>query len=203
MMAQQDRRTSAPELAAPNPAAQQQTMKDLKSARFSSRAMTLICGLIVIAALGFGAVATGLVPIPAFDSGTSTPASATIEQSDQQQVQEGPLSVGGRIQSVTPDIAKTHQLSRTEGVLVLDVFANSPLQRQGVRVNDLIVSIDGVPVKDASELLMKVRLAAPGQPLAFAIDRGGVMQNISVTVSRCLVKPAGESTTRNCTSWSH
>jgi S1-C subfamily serine protease len=178
-------------------------MPDAKPVRFSSRAMTLVFGALVAAALGVGAVATGAIPIPTFDSGARAPATgiATTEQSDQQQVQDGILSVGTRIQTMTPDIAKAHQFSRSAGILVLDVFANSPFERHGVRVNDLIVLIDGVPVTNVSELGMKVRLATPGQPLALVIDRGGVTQSISVPVARCLAPVAATAST--CTTWSH
>src|SRR5690606_29985240 len=55
---------------------------------------------------------------------------------------------GADLQAVTPDIASSLGLGRPRGVLVTQVSQAGPAARAGVRVGDLILSIDGKPVDD-------------------------------------------------------
>src|ERR1700749_4220452 len=51
--------------------------------------------------------------------------------------------LGARLQAVTPEIAETLGLKLPNGALVASVVANSPAARAGLKLSDLIVSIDG------------------------------------------------------------
>jgi len=186
-----------PQRASPAPAAQ----RSAAAAPARSRAMTFVYGAVVVAALAVGAVATGLVHVPGIDSGAGAPATSATQQTDTQQVDQGLRAIGGRISTVTPDFAKSHQMSRTSGVLVVEVFGNSPLERSGVHANDVVVAIDGVPIGGAPDLQLKIRLTPVGQQLALTIDRGGATENHAVTVARCLAPTAAKEST--CTRWSH
>ncbi len=52
--------------------------------------------------------------------------------------------LGARLQTVTPEIAETLGLRIPSGALVVNVVANSPAARAGLKLSDLIVAIDGV-----------------------------------------------------------
>jgi len=56
--------------------------------------------------------------------------------------------LGAKLQAVTPEIAETLGLPRPAGALVTNVTPNSPAAKAGVKVSDLIVSIDGQDVDD-------------------------------------------------------
>ncbi|KIZ32709.1 MULTISPECIES: DegQ family serine endoprotease [Rhodopseudomonas] len=56
--------------------------------------------------------------------------------------------LGARLQAVTPEIAETLGLKRPSGALVASVSAGSPSARAGLKLSDLIVSIDGFAVDD-------------------------------------------------------
>ena len=56
--------------------------------------------------------------------------------------------LGARLQAVTPEIAETLGLPRPAGALVTNVAPNSPAAKAGMKVSDLIVSIDGQDVDD-------------------------------------------------------
>jgi S1-C subfamily serine protease len=165
--------------------------------------MTLVYCAVVVAVLAVGAVATGLVHVPGFDSGTGTPATSITQQADVQAIDEGDHTVGGRIATITPDLAKAHQLNRTNGVLIVEAFKNSPLEQAGVRTNDVVLAIDGVPVNDVVSFATKVRLTPIGQQLALTLDRGSATENHSVTVSRCMVREGGPGALRPCQAWTH
>jgi S1-C subfamily serine protease len=56
--------------------------------------------------------------------------------------------LGARLQAVTPEIAESLGLKRPSGALVASLAPNSAVARGGLRVSDLIVSIDGQEVDD-------------------------------------------------------
>jgi hypothetical protein len=135
-------------------------------------------------------IVSGVVrPDPA---GASAPASAEA-QSDH--------TVGGRFAAITPDLAKAHQLNRTSGVLIVEAFKNSPLEQAGVRTNDVVLAIDGVPVNDIVSFATKVGLTPIGQQVVLTLDRGGATENHSVTVARCTVREPGPGALRPCQAW--
>jgi S1-C subfamily serine protease len=56
--------------------------------------------------------------------------------------------LGARLQTVTAEIAETLGIPRPSGALVANVTAGSPAARGGLRLSDLVVSIDGQVVDD-------------------------------------------------------
>ncbi len=56
--------------------------------------------------------------------------------------------LGARLQAVTPEIAETLGLKRPTGALVANITAGSPAARAGLKLSDLIVSIDGQVIDD-------------------------------------------------------
>ena len=194
----------APQRASPAPAPQRSTgVPGAAPPRARSRTMTFVYGAVVVAALAIGAVATGLVHVPGFDSGGGAPATSATQQADVQQIDEGDHTVGGRLGTVTPDVAKERQLGRTSGVVIVEAFANSPLEKAGVRTNDVVVAVDGVPVRLWTELATKIGLTPIGQQLTVTLERGGASENHSVTVARCLVRepPKTPGYVPACMTW--
>ena len=56
--------------------------------------------------------------------------------------------LGARLQAVSPEIAETLGLKRPAGALVTNVTAGSPAAKAGLKISDLIVSIDGQSIDD-------------------------------------------------------
>jgi serine protease Do len=75
---------------------------------------------------------------------------------------------------VTPEIAQTLQMSRTEGVLISDIIY-SPL-----RPGDVILSINGHPVRCQTELYAQLAQVSFGQPLSVEVLRDGRTQTVMV-----------------------
>jgi Do/DeqQ family serine protease len=58
--------------------------------------------------------------------------------------------LGAKLQDVTPEIAESLGLKRPSGALVANIAADGPAARAGIKIGDLIVSIDGTAVDDAN-----------------------------------------------------
>lgn len=92
--------------------------------------------------------------------------------------------LGVQIQSVTEEIARSLGLQNAQGALVAEPQPNSPAATAGIRSGDLIVGLNGEPVRDARDLTRRVAAIAPGQTARFDILRNGQRQTVEVTLGR-------------------
>jgi S1-C subfamily serine protease len=164
------------------------------------RAILIVLAAAMVAALGFAAIATGLVQLPGSGAVAPTPA-ASVTQNEPQQADEGNHTVAGRFSTVTPDLVEQHKLSRNSGVVIREAFGNGPLDKGGVRANDVIIDVDGVPVRAYGEFTSKIRLTPIGQQMIVTVDRAGVAESHPVTIARCLVRYDAPSINPPCKTW--
>jgi len=94
-------------------------------------------------------------------------------------VTRGWLGVG--VQPLTGELAKSFGVS-AEGVLVNQVMPKSPAEAAGVRVGDLILSVDGKPIKDARQLQRVIAEADIGKALEVIILREKEKRRLKVQV---------------------
>jgi Do/DeqQ family serine protease len=92
--------------------------------------------------------------------------------------------IGVAIQDLTPDIAQALGTSRTQGAVIARVEPGSPAERSGLRTNDLVVAINGVPMRSGAELRNRVGLSRIGDEVALTVDRGGSERNVTVRVEQ-------------------
>jgi serine protease Do len=90
--------------------------------------------------------------------------------------------LGVSVQSLTPELAQALHLDRPEGALVAQVEPGSAGARAGLRPGDLIVSVEGQPIRHADELPRLVARHAPGAKLAFSVLRDGKTENLTATL---------------------
>jgi len=95
-------------------------------------------------------------------------------------VTRGWLGVG--IQSLTPELAKSFGVGADEGILVNQVMPKSPAEAAGLKTGDLILSVDGKPVKDPRELQRIIGDAEIGKSIEFTILRDKARQTVKVQV---------------------
>ncbi len=90
--------------------------------------------------------------------------------------------LGVVIQDLTPALAQEFGLKKTEGALVAEVLKGSPADKAGLKQGDVIVSYDGKPVKNSSELRTFVGLTHPGTTVTLQIVREGKPLELKVTI---------------------
>ncbi len=72
----------------------------------------------------------------------------------------------------------------SNGATVDQVDSGSPAARAGLENGDVVTEINGEPVSDGVELIVKIRSFEPGQTVTLLVDRGGSKQRIRVTLGQ-------------------
>lgn len=91
-------------------------------------------------------------------------------------------TIGADLQSLTPDLAGGLALTETPGVVVADVDEGGPASRAGLRVGDVIESIDGMPVDNVALFTLSLYLRATGDKVGLQIVRGSKRLELQVPV---------------------
>lgn len=79
--------------------------------------------------------------------------------------------LGVDIQDLTPDIADAMNLSETKGVLITDVFENSPADKAGLRSGDIILRIDDEKMENKDKLRNNIALLGTAKKVTVTIVR--------------------------------
>ena len=93
-------------------------------------------------------------------------------------VERGQLGVV--IQEVSYDLAKTFGLDKATGALVAKVLAGSPAERGGLKVGDIIRSVNGSEVRSSSDLPMTISSLKPNQTVKLGVWRKGQMLDVEI-----------------------
>ncbi|HID95951.1 MAG TPA: Do family serine endopeptidase [Candidatus Latescibacteria bacterium] len=92
-------------------------------------------------------------------------------------------ALGIKIQDVTQDIAEAKGLPSAEGVLVSEVYEDSPAEKGGLEVGDVIVKFEGKKVKDADSFVIMVASHSPGEKVKLTVLRDGREKKLSFTLA--------------------
>lgn len=91
--------------------------------------------------------------------------------------------LGVRIQDVTEDVADAIGLDKVAGALVTDV-PDGPAKEAGIKAGDVILSFDGIEVKDTRSLVRIVGNTEVGKTVRVVVFRDGGTQTFKVTLGR-------------------
>jgi len=79
-----------------------------------------------------------------------------------------------------PDLLNA--LGVDHGVVISTVEENGPAGKAGLQAEDIIISMDGKPVKDGDDLVARVADTPIGEDVKVTVDRGGKRLDLTITV---------------------
>ncbi len=97
--------------------------------------------------------------------------------------------LGVYIQEVDRDLAASLGLANADGALIAQVAEGSPAKKAGLLPGDVVITFDGQPIVEASDLPHLVGLMPPGRKVDVTLVRKGRERNVALTVG---VRPGDE-----------
>jgi Do/DeqQ family serine protease len=91
--------------------------------------------------------------------------------------------VGIKLRDVTPEVAESLQLVNARGVEISEVAPGSAADRAGIKVGDVAVSMNGVPLESATQLRNGLALLRVGQSVELLVSRNGVQRSVTLTIN--------------------
>jgi len=96
------------------------------------------------------------------------------------EVRRGMLGV--IMQNMTPELAQAFGLDLYQGVVISQVIEDTAAEEAGLKVGDVVVSIDGAPVKSASAMRNMVGLLRVGDEMSISVIRDGKTQTMKAVI---------------------
>jgi S1-C subfamily serine protease len=72
--------------------------------------------------------------------------------------------------------------SQEYGLLIVKVDENSPAQRGGILLGDILVTLDGHAIKDSEDLQLLLTGERVGKAVPVGVIRGNTLRTLTVTI---------------------
>lgn len=89
--------------------------------------------------------------------------------------------MGLGVQAITPALAAALKLSRSSGIVVSDVLPGSPAASAGVKINDVLLSMDRIPLDNVAAMLGATMRYGGGHAIRLQVLRGAQTLTFDVT----------------------
>jgi serine protease Do len=91
--------------------------------------------------------------------------------------------IGATVQAITPELAAGLQLPRDFGVIVSDVIPGGPADSGGLKIKDIVISIDGQPAGSLPLFMHNLDLHHSGEHTRMEVLRGTQRMQLDVAVA--------------------
>src|SRR5438034_6992547 len=95
-------------------------------------------------------------------------------------ISRGYLGLGLQPIAIPDGLAKKLNLSNSAGVIVLSVEPNGPSERAGLVLGDILVALNGKPIKDTDDVQSVLEPGFVGKAVKAALVRGGALTEASI-----------------------
>ncbi len=103
----------------------------------------------------------------------------------EQIIQSGSVTrgwLGVSMQDMTQDLAESFGLDNPIGALVASVLRDGPAEKAGSKPGDIIIAVEGKPMKNSSDMLNRVAALSPNDKVAVTVIRNKQEKTIQVKV---------------------
>jgi len=90
--------------------------------------------------------------------------------------------LGVAVEDMTERMARRMGSEATSGALINEVIEKSPAERAGLKVDDIIVDVEGRTIRDADDLIRAVRKIDPDTTVTLTVVRGRQRVNLRVEI---------------------
>lgn len=90
---------------------------------------------------------------------------------------------------ITKDMAEALSLPNEKGALAANVEKDSPAEKAGLLVQDIILKVNGKVMESSSEIVRTISAISPGTKATLSIWRKGKLQDLTVTVGEVPPEP--------------
>jgi Do/DeqQ family serine protease len=99
------------------------------------------------------------------------------------EVKRGQIGIG--IQDITPDLRKAFDLENgQQGVLVSQVYEDSPAEDAGIEPGDVVTSVNGTPVNSAGQLRSEISVHSIGDSVKLGLIRNGKPRAVELKLGK-------------------
>jgi Do/DeqQ family serine protease len=102
--------------------------------------------------------------------------------------------VGVMIQDLTPDIARALNIAQSRGAVITQVQPGSSAEEAGIQAGDVVIELNGRPVRNSSDLRNRIGLVRIGEKVKLTIVRNGKRKTLSMRVAAPKEITAGPGT---------
>jgi serine protease DegQ len=116
--------------------------------------------------------------------GFAIPAAAAHQIMDQI-IEHGTVTrgwLGIEPQDITPDLARAFRLKSDDGVIIARVLRDGPAARAGVRVGDIVRTLNGDAVADSVDMLNQIAPLKQGDTAELGLQRDGQSLTVNIKV---------------------
>ena len=97
-------------------------------------------------------------------------------------VTRGWMGIG--LQEITPEIAESFKLGSIRGVIIKDIVRGGPADKAGIKLGDILVSVDGKQTSDPQSAVNVITGISPGTASKLALKRNGQDMELAATIGR-------------------
>jgi serine protease DegQ len=90
--------------------------------------------------------------------------------------------IGIEVQDISPEMARSLHLPRSNGVLVAGVLRKGPANKAGIIPGDIVLQVNNQPIEDSLTLLNQIAELTPGENVRIDTLHHGHLDHIQVTV---------------------
>ncbi len=102
--------------------------------------------------------------------------------------------VGVMIQDLTPDIAKALNIAQSQGAVITQVQPGSSAEKAGLQAGDVVIELNGRPVRSSSDLRNRIGLVRIGEQVELTLLRNGKRKTLAMRVAAPKEITAGPGT---------